>query len=100
VGGLFKHLKYKVNGLLMANVGTDPFPDLQLTFLRDNLLINDNVLDASFHHNAKLISCLSTCIFPDDVNPPLEESKIHDGPPHDSNYGYAYAKRLVDVQNR
>jgi nucleoside-diphosphate-sugar epimerase len=25
---------------------------------------------------------------------------IHNGPPHDSNYGYAYAKRMIDVQNR
>jgi GDP-L-fucose synthase len=25
---------------------------------------------------------------------------IHNGPPHDSNFGYAYAKRLLDVQNR
>ena len=25
---------------------------------------------------------------------------IHDGPPHFSNEGYAYAKRMVDVQNR
>ena len=26
--------------------------------------------------------------------------QIHNGPPHDSNYGYAYAKRMIDVQNR
>uniref|UniRef100_A0A3Q3EFF6 GDP-L-fucose synthase n=1 Tax=Labrus bergylta TaxID=56723 RepID=A0A3Q3EFF6_9LABR len=25
---------------------------------------------------------------------------IHDGPPHDSNFGYAYAKRMIDVANR
>jgi GDP-L-fucose synthase len=25
---------------------------------------------------------------------------IHNGPPHHSNEGYAYAKRMVDVQNR
>jgi GDP-L-fucose synthase len=25
---------------------------------------------------------------------------IHLGPPHDSNYGYAYAKRMVDVLNK
>lgn len=81
VGGLFKNMKYK------------------LTFLRDNLLINDSVLDASHRHNAKLISCLSTCIFPDGASSPLTESKIHHGPPHESNYGYAYAKRLIDVQN-
>lgn len=26
--------------------------------------------------------------------------QIHNGPPHESNFGYAYAKRLIDVQNK
>ena len=25
---------------------------------------------------------------------------LHDGPPHASNFGYAYAKRLLDISNR
>ena len=73
----------------------------QLTFLRENILINDNVLHASYKNQTqKLISCLSTCVFPDKVTYPLDETKIHRGPPHESNFGYAYAKRLVDVQNQ
>lgn len=48
----------------------------------------------------KVVSCLSTCIFPLRPTYPLTESQIHDGPPDPSNYGYAHAKRLVDVQNR
>lgn len=24
---------------------------------------------------------------------------VHNGPPHPSNYGYSYAKRLIDIQN-
>ncbi|TFK32101.1 hypothetical protein BDQ12DRAFT_617688 [Crucibulum laeve] len=82
VGGLFKNMKYK------------------LTFLRDNFLINDNVLHVSYEFKVKkVISCLSTCVFPDKVEYPLDENKIHSGPPHDSNFGYAHAKRMVDVQN-
>ncbi|OXU23751.1 hypothetical protein TSAR_000325 [Trichomalopsis sarcophagae] len=27
-------------------------------------------------------------------------SHVHNGPPHPSNYGYSFAKRLIDVQNR
>ncbi|KAG8826963.1 GDP-L-fucose synthase, partial [Serendipita sp. 399] len=82
VGGLFKNMKYK------------------LTFLRDNTLINDNVLRSSYtHQTGKVISCLSTCVFPDKVEYPLDETKIHSGPPHDSNFGYAHAKRMVDVMN-
>jgi len=26
--------------------------------------------------------------------------QIHAGPPHPSNYGYSYAKRLIDIQNK
>ncbi len=33
------------------------------------------------------------------VEYPLTEEKIHLGPPHQSNFGYAHGKRLVDVQN-
>lgn len=48
----------------------------------------------------KLISCLSTCVFPDKVTYPIDESAVHSGPPHDSNFGYAHGKRLVDVYNQ
>mmetsp|Transcript_10350 Transcript_10350/g.31007 ORF Transcript_10350/g.31007 Transcript_10350/m.31007 type:complete len:226 (+) Transcript_10350:292-969(+) len=48
----------------------------------------------------KLVSCLSTCIFPDKTTYPIDETMIHDGAPHESNEGYAYAKRLIDVMNR
>jgi GDP-L-fucose synthase len=72
----------------------------QLTFLRENTLINDNVLYSAYTHKAKVISCLSTCVFPDKVEYPLDETRIHLGPPHESNFGYAYAKRMVDVANQ
>ena len=48
----------------------------------------------------KLISCLSTCIFPDKVKYPISENDLHNGPPHDSNSGYAYAKRLLDIHSK
>ncbi len=25
---------------------------------------------------------------------------MHNGAPHESNYGYAYAKRMIDIHNR
>lgn len=87
------HLAALVGGLF-ANMRAN------LTFLRDNILLNDNVLHTSYEHKVeKVISCLSTCVFPDKVTYPLDETKIHGGPPHDSNFGYSHAKRLVDVQN-
>ena len=73
----------------------------QLTFLRDNMLINDNILHtAHLTQTKKVISCLSTCVFPDKVTYPLDENKIHLGLPHESNFGYAHAKRMVDVANQ
>lgn len=48
----------------------------------------------------KVVSCLSTCIFPDKTTYPIDETMVHDGPPHDSNFGYAYGKRMIDVYNQ
>lgn len=48
----------------------------------------------------RLISCLSTCIFPDKTEYPIDETMIHNGPPHPSNEGYAHAKRMLDILNR
>lgn len=39
------------------------------------------------HQVEKLVSCLSTCIFPDKTTYPIDETMIHDGPPHPSNEG-------------
>lgn len=94
---------------------------------RKNIHINDNVLHSAFEVGArKVVSCLSTCIFPDKTTYPIDETmvrgqagygagpglgrgrkqpppllpQIHNGPPHSSNFGYSYAKRMIDVQNR
>ena len=83
VGGLFKNMKYN------------------LDFLRDNLLINENVFYCANQMKVKkMVSCLSTCIFPDNTTYPIDETMIHNGPPHSSNFGYAYAKRMIDIQNK
>lgn len=83
VGGLFRNLKYN------------------LDFYRINTLINDNVLNLSYQTGVKkVVSCLSTCIFPDKTTYPIDETMVHNGPPHSSNFGYSYSKRMIDVQNR
>ena len=52
-------------------------------------------------HNVKKLVCfLSTCVFPNDVEYPLTEKKIHLGPPHSTNDSYSYAKRMADIQIR
>lgn len=88
------HTAAKVGGI-KANT------DYPADFFTDNILMNTNVLRAACESNVKkVVSFLSTCVFPDDVEYPLTEQKIHLGPPHESNYAYAYAKRMVDIQSR
>lgn len=70
-------------------------------FFYDNIMINTNVIEQSRRHNVKkLVSFLSTCIFPNEIEYPITEKKIHFGEPHFSNYPYAYAKRMADIQIR
>ncbi|PIC38078.1 hypothetical protein B9Z55_010209 [Caenorhabditis nigoni] len=83
VGGLFHNLAHN------------------LKFFRKNMAINDNVLALCHEFDVvKCVSCLSTCIFPDKTTYPIDETMVHLGPPHDSNFGYSYAKRMIDVLNK
>jgi GDP-L-fucose synthase len=69
-------------------------------YFRNNILINTNVLESARLAGAKkLISFMSTCVFPDKCTYPLNEKDLHNGPPHPSNFGYAYAKRMLEVQS-
>lgn len=83
VGGLFKNMKHKVE------------------MYENNILINYNVLKCSHDYNVKkVVSCLSTCIFPDKTVYPINETMLHDGPPHNSNDAYAYAKRMLEIHSK
>lgn len=86
------HLAAKVGGL-GANMSN------QQMFYEDNIYINTNVLTCAATYNVKrLISVLSTCVYPaEGITYPLTENQIHLGPPHSSNYGYAYAKRMAHI---
>lgn len=83
VGGLFKNMNNKVQ------------------MFEDNIIMNYNILKASHNNNIqRVISILSTCIFPDKIQYPINESMLHNGPPNYSNDGYAYAKRMLEVQSK
>ena len=80
VGGLFKNLEHNVE------------------MYEDNMLMNFNVLRACHELQIKNCLCiLSTCIFPNKTEYPINETMLHNGPPHDSNSGYSYAKRMLDI---
>lgn len=73
-----------------------------LTFFTKNMAINRNVLQCCHEtpEVKKCVSALSSCVYPDKVTYPIDESQFHMGPPHDSNFGFSYAKRMIDVLNR
>lgn len=88
------HLAAKVGGV---KGNTDFVAD----FFHENILINSNVLNEAKNHRVKkVVSLLSTCIYPAKPHYPLTEGQIHGGEPHSSNFGYAYAKRMLEVHSR
>jgi GDP-L-fucose synthase len=88
------HLAARVGGV-KANY------DMLGTFFTENVRINVNVLDAARKYNVKkLVSLLSTCVYPAAATYPLTEKQINGGEPHYTNFAYAYAKRMLDVQSR
>ena len=84
VGGLFKNMSNK------------------LEMFNNNIDINKNILEAAHKFNIQRgIFCLSSCIYPENPSKfPMDESMIHESAPHNSNEGYAYAKRMLEVQCR
>lgn len=90
------HLAAKVGGV-KANI------DQPANFYKENAALNERLLSAAHYGGAqKVVSLLSTCVYPDAVyiRYPLTEDQLHFGPPHPSNFGYAYAKRMIDVMSR
>lgn len=67
------------------------------TLLRDNVLMTINMLEATRLAGVKkLVLTLSSGMYPPDAPIPIKEEYIHQGSAHDSNYAYAYAKRLIE----
>ncbi|NDV26676.1 GDP-L-fucose synthase [Desulfovibrio sp. JC010] len=62
-------------------------------FLRDNLLIQTNVIDAAYRHDAeKLLFLGSSCIYPKLAPQPMTEDCLLSGPLEPTNEWYAIAK--------
>lgn len=88
------HLASRVGGLYDNMSSND-------SYFLDNTLINTNVLMACKKTSpTRLVNILSTCIFPENTGLPLSSENILDGPPHNSNYGYAYSKRNLYIGSK
>jgi GDP-L-fucose synthase len=99
---LFQKFKPKVVIHLACNVGgLFKNTSKKIEMFSENLLINNNILQCCQYYKVELlVNMLSTCVFPDKIEYPLCEEKIHEGEPHYSNYGYAYMKRMLEVGSR
>ena len=76
----------KVGGILANN----NFP---VEFLQDNLMIQNNVIEASFRHDVKKLLFLgSSCIYPKFAPQPIQEKSLLDGYLEPTNEAYAIAK--------
>ena len=66
-------------------------------YLEENIMMNNNVLKKCHEYKVdKLISILSTCIYPDVVDTyPLKEEDLFNGPPPPDNFSYAMSKRCM-----
>jgi GDP-L-fucose synthase len=62
-------------------------------FIRDNLLIQTNVIDAAYRYGAKKLLFLgSSCIYPKIAPQPIKEEYLLSGPLEPTNQPYAIAK--------
>jgi GDP-L-fucose synthase len=99
---LFKDCKFDAVVHLAANVG-GMFKNMnrRQEMFEDNILMNTFILrEAARQGVPRVITMLSTCIFPDAKFDELSPELLHEGPPHPSNEGYAYAKRVSEVHAR
>ena len=76
--------------------------DRMFDFLNENLMMACNVMEAvaKIDHIKEATFILSTCIYPQEVEYPVNAHDLHRGEPHPTNYGYAYAKRMLEVGAR
>jgi GDP-L-fucose synthase len=94
VGEFFKEHEPEYVFLAAAKVGgimaNSSYP---ADFLYDNLMIQNNVIEASFRHNVeKLLFLGSSCIYPKLAAQPLREDSLLSGPLEETNEAYAIAK--------
>ena len=76
----------KVGGIKANN-------DHPAQFIRDNLQIQTNVIDASYRHGVKKLVFLgSSCIYPKFATQPITEDQFMTGPLEPTNDAYAIAK--------
>lgn len=94
---VYKHRPDAILHLAALSGGIGLSMKRHATMLRDNTLMTFAVLEAARQCNVKkTIMTLTTGMYPANAPLPLREEYIHDGCPHESNYGSSFAKRLIE----
>ena len=76
----------KVGGILANNT-------YSADFIRDNLILQTNIIDAAYHNQVdRLLFLGSSCIYPKFAPQPIPESSLLTGPLEPTNRPYAIAK--------
>jgi len=73
----------------------------QADFFHINTMMNTNVIHQAHLSNIdRVLSCLSTCAFPNTVDDyPFAEEQMFQGPPANSNFSYGMTKRMLQVSS-
>jgi GDP-L-fucose synthase len=90
----YAHNRPDIVIMAAAHVGgihaNDTYP---AEFIRDNLEVQNNVIDAAYRHGARKLAFLgSSCIYPKLAPQPLNEDSLLTGPLEPTNEWYAIAK--------
>jgi GDP-L-fucose synthase len=94
VGEFFQNERPQVAIMAAARVGGIQANNVRpAEFIRDNLLIQDNVIDAAYQAGvAKFVFLGSSCIYPKLAPQPIKEDSLLTGPLEPTNEWYAIAK--------
>ena len=83
VGGLYKNMNDKI------------------FMFSENIKINENILKLAIKRmlNVVYFVCHRAYIY-ENLRFPMTEEMLHESPPHFSNEGYSYSKRMLEMQTR
>lgn len=85
---LIIHLAAKIAGISENSV--KPYE-----FLASNTRMALNIIDYARRRDIPIVAAGSVCAYPEHAQTPFYESKLFDGKPEPTNFGYGVAKRLL-----
>jgi len=75
--------------------------DHPASVMRDNIKMNFNLVEAvRLTGVKKVLMTLSASCYPQGIPVPMKEEDLQNGYPHETNYSYVFAKRLIDPMVR